>query len=112
VNCHADFQFRVRVQVLDAEGHFVTPDYGTFTDLTLRLSDTPTGDALDAEVDGMVPTEETGEPGTFVMLVTKDQLEEFVLPLGRKRSFWAIWSKLDSADNLAREFLVEDRTVL
>ena len=112
VNCYADFRFQRRFKIPDPNGVLNFPtSAGQITGVTLRLSATPTGAALNAAVNNLSTTEVTAVPGRLYRLVDTALLVTHVLTaLGKGARFYAIWSKSGDLENEYEEFIAWDRT--
>ncbi|HKV74604.1 MAG TPA: hypothetical protein VJN95_08795 [Gemmatimonadales bacterium] len=119
INCNAAFVYQVQAKVpgdgsggtLDS-GQLVIPSPGLLTGITLRLSATPTGAALHAQVDAMAAAERATSPGLFWVKVSRAIHQARVLTLGRGVPFYAIWSNAAGFDMYTAAYIVEDRTVV
>lgn len=111
VNCRADFVFQFDLQVpASTTGELGAPALGAVTGITIRLSATDTGAAINAAVDGLAASERSGVPGRFYVAVDAALLTTHVLPLGVGTSFWAIPSKAGDFDFEPIRFVVANKT--
>jgi hypothetical protein len=112
VNCYAPFPFQVDTEVPDATtGIPGPPALGAVTGVKVRLSATPFGNAIHANVSNLAAAERAGVPGRFYYTVTAALLTAHVLPLGVGETFYAVWSKPNDFDRESVPYLVADGTV-
>lgn len=97
VNVYTDYAFQVAVQTRNAAGVLATPTLGAVTGITLRLSLTPTGAAIHANVGNLSATETT-TAGLFGYVMDTALMQTHLLPLGAGATFYAIWSKSGDMD--------------
>jgi hypothetical protein len=112
VNCKSDFCFQVGLKTPAATtGTAGAPVLGAVTGITLRLSATRTGAAINAAVGALGAAERTATPGRFYYVVDAALLTTHVLPIGVGKTFYAIWSKAGDMDMEAVSFAIADGTV-
>jgi hypothetical protein len=110
VNCYADFRFQVDIQTPNASGKLARPSAGAISGITLRLSDSETGAALNPAVDNLPAAETTGLAGRFYYSCDTALLQSYILPLGVGKTFWAIWSKSGDMNQYSEAYRIMDRT--
>lgn len=113
LNARAGFVYQAAVQIPDpTTGVLQTPVAGAVTGITLRLSATQGGPALDPTVDNLPATERSGEPGLFFVVVSAALHVAQVLPLGVGESFWAVWKLPGDFDGITAEYTIADHEVI
>lgn len=113
VNVNAGFVYQARARIPNDAGQLAAPAaLGEITGLELRLCATPTGTALDAAVDNLPAVENAEEPGLFEVTVSQADHQAHVLPLGRGKKYYGIWSKPGVADFLVDTFVVATGTTV
>jgi len=107
VNVNAGFVYQARARIPNAAGELATPTaLGQVTGLKFRLCLTPGGTAIDPEVDDLTPTENATEPGLFEYAMSQALQQEHLLPLGRGKRYYGVWSKAGVAEFLVDTFVV------
>lgn len=113
VNANAGFVYQARARIPDGSGQLAAPaTLGEITGLELRLCATPTGSALDAAVDNLPAVENAGEPGLFEVTVSQADHQAYILPLGRGKKYYGVWSKAGVADFLVDTFQIATGTTV
>lgn len=111
VNVNSGFVYQARARIPNAEGQLASPlTLGEITGLKLRLCATPGGAAIDAAVDDLPAVENAEEPGLFEVAVSQDTQQDWLLPLGRGKKFYGVWSKDGVADFLVDTFVTATTT--
>jgi hypothetical protein len=110
VNCNAGFLYQARARI-PIGGKLATPlVLGAVPGLVLRLSLTDKGPAIAPELDQLTAVENPAEIGLFEVPVDQDLQQQFLLPLGRGKRYYGIWSKDGTTDDQVDTFIVADRS--
>lgn len=107
INCNAaaTFQMDLEVPALTT-GVLGTPALGVVTGVTLRLSATEYGVAIDPAVGNLAASERSAKAGRFAFEVNQTLMQSHVLPLGKGKRFYAIWSKPGEFDDESIPYVV------
>lgn len=98
VNYNASFSYGVAIKVLDSNRQLSTPALGQVTGVKLRLSLTPTGAAIDMNLNNLPASEVGTVPGEFAYDVSQALQQQYLKPLGPDVDFYAIWSNAAGFD--------------